>query len=91
MIRSRFEPRGGQDPKSGYGKVLAEEYELFDSDNNALPITEANNESIASHNGITMAFIVGQYQISPSQFDRCPRQGCRSASLSQPDAGGKLW
>ena len=91
LIRSRFEPRTGRDPRPGYDKVLAEEYELFDSDESTLHITEANLGTIASRNGVTMAFIVGQFRIDPFQLDQCPKPGCRSTRLSQLQAGGKLW
>ena len=81
----------GRDPRPGYEKVLAEEYELFDSDESTLHITEANLGTIASRNGVTMAFIFGQFRIDPFQLDQCPKPGCRSTRLSQFQAGGKLW
>ncbi|MCJ1356987.1 MAG: hypothetical protein MMC33_006983 [Icmadophila ericetorum] len=41
-IRSWFEPRDGQAPRPGYDKILAGEYELFDTANATCQITKFN-------------------------------------------------
>lgn len=63
LIRSRFEPRSGRDAQPGYDKILAEEFELFSSENSNLQITDANFGPVTCSNGITMAFIVGHFGI----------------------------
>ena len=91
LIRSRFEPRTGRLSKPGFDKVIAEEYELFDSGNNTILIAKNQPDMIASCSGITMAFIVGQFTTGPFKLDLCPKPGCKSTRLSKPYAGGKLW
>jgi len=76
---------------SGYAgqKVGAGEYELFYTLDTKQVVSRAENEFLTPGMSITMAIIVGQYDVG--RLDRCPRPGCQSDKIVRKESGELTW
>ena len=70
----------------GSEKVLANEYEIFDTSDTTRTLCEPSFWGLIPGMKITMAFIIGRYDIDP--LEECPRPGCRSRKFNKVHAGG---
>ncbi|KAF2835247.1 hypothetical protein M501DRAFT_942486 [Patellaria atrata CBS 101060] len=74
----------------GYEKVLAGEFELFNSMDSTQDISgHEDSETLIPGMRITMAIIIGQYDWRGS--NRCPRPGCKSTTFEPHKGGGSSW
>ena len=81
IISARFRNRPGSE------KVLANEYEIFDTSDTTRTLCEPSFWGLIPGMKITMAFIIGRYDSGP--LEECPKPGCRSRNFNKADAGGR--
>ena len=85
MLRAIISARFRNGP--GSEKVLANEYEIFNASDTSQTLCEPNFCGLIPGMKLTMAFIIGRYDVGP--LKQCPRPGCRSQNFNKENAGGQ--
>ena len=86
MLRAVISARFSSGP--GHTKVLAGEYEIFNTSDTTQLLSELDFQSLVPGMRITMAFIIGRYL--HGTFEECPRPGCRARKFVRKSAGGRI-
>lgn len=73
----------------GNEKILAGEYEIFNTEDSSQLITQQNFSLLRPGSGITMAMVIGKYEEGAK--DQCPKPGCKSKIYTKSNAGGLIW
>lgn len=81
IISARFSTGAGRE------KVVAEEYEIFNTSDTTQMLSESDSASLVPGMKITMAFVIGRYQGRP--MEDCPRPGCRTRKFTKLRTGGQ--
>ncbi|KAL9027940.1 MAG: hypothetical protein Q9196_003619, partial [Gyalolechia fulgens] len=71
----------------GCEKVLAAEYEVFNTSDTTQILSESQTYALIPGMKITMAIVVGRYAGLP--LAKCPRPGCRARTFTKINTGGQ--